>query len=892
MEAVNLLSSLKYSEKQIGYLACTLLLNEEDDLARLIINSVQKDLVAKNELFQCLALAAVCNIGGREMCETLNSIIIKLLTASGKAHVRKRCAITLLRLYRKFPDIFEPEEWKGKVIEILEEKDMSVVTTSLSLLTGLISATGTAGYEAVYSKCLKILGKIVLHREYPPEFVYYSVANPWLQCKALRLLQFFPAPADTHIRQQTREILVKILSNTEMTKNTNKNNASYSILFEAINLIIHLEMDKELLAQSATLLGRFISAREPNIRYLGLETMARLASILEDPGEHTAKLQTTIFNSLRDTDISIRKQALNMIYGMCDRSNAQTVVSELLEYLPTSEFAIRDELVLKIAILAEKFATELSWYIDVMLMLITEAGDFVAPDVWWRVVQIVTNNPSLHNYAAKTVYQALTPAIVPEPMVKVAAYILGEFGSKIQHEISIQQQFSALEKRFATVSAQTRQLLLTSYIKLAIKDASVKSQVARLLEEHCTSFDAELQQRALEYLLLSQAPRATVDKVLAAMPQFPERESSLMRIIRARTAHQTDKLPRAADDSGDAAAPTSVAVDLPAGAPSGRPAAKQTDGMGGLGSLLGDDTPAPAATRSNAQPVATGDSMLDDLLGVSAAPAAPRASQPSSAVDDVMSLLGGGLALSPSSEVPNKQWYERLLTTSEGVLYEDNNLTVQYKSEYHGNQGRVALNFVNKSGSNIENLRTFIPVLGALKVQMSMIQPVLPAGAAAAQQATIECASAFPDAPNLQLSYNVNHAQVQLNLKLPIHMVKFIEPQRLQSADFFKKWGAIAAGSAQESINVFRASKPISADSVTELGRRLQTFKLAVLGGIDPNPLNLVISGLLMTTAGQTGIYIRVETAQAQQMIRLTVRTTSEAVTPFIAKVFQDVLSA
>lgn len=93
------------------------------------------------------------------------------------------------------------------------------------------------------------------------------------------------------------------------------------------------------------MLGKFISAREPNTRYLGLETMARLTSVLEDPGEHVQKLQATIFQSLRDPDISIRKQALNMIYGMCDRNNAQEVVSELLEYLPTSEFAIRDELV-------------------------------------------------------------------------------------------------------------------------------------------------------------------------------------------------------------------------------------------------------------------------------------------------------------------------------------------------------------------------------------------------------------------------------------------------------------------------------------------------------------------------------------------------------------------
>jgi len=227
---------------------------------------------------------------------------------------------------------------------------------------GLISTQGTSGYEAIVPKTIKLLNKvciyikflsiarylidqIVLHREYPPEYVYYGVPNPWCQCKALRILQFFEAPTDPGVRAQIREILARILSHTETTKNANKNNASHSVLFEAINLIIHLEMDKELLSQAASLLGKFISAREPNTRYLGLETMSRLTSVLEDPSEHVHKLQTTIFSSLRDPDISIRRQALNMIYGMCDRNNSQEVVSELLEYLPTSDFAIRDELV-------------------------------------------------------------------------------------------------------------------------------------------------------------------------------------------------------------------------------------------------------------------------------------------------------------------------------------------------------------------------------------------------------------------------------------------------------------------------------------------------------------------------------------------------------------------
>ena len=47
-------------------------------------------------------------------------------------------------------------------------------------------------------------------------------------------------------------------------------------------------------------------------------------------------------------------------------------------------------LVLKIAILAEKFAINLSWYIDVIIKLIEFAGDYVDEDLWFRVAQMVT----------------------------------------------------------------------------------------------------------------------------------------------------------------------------------------------------------------------------------------------------------------------------------------------------------------------------------------------------------------------------------------------------------------------------------------------------------------------------------------------------------------------
>lgn len=99
MEAVNLISSHKYSEKQIvrvhyvlspnsvlvadlslkGYLAVTLLMHENSDFLRLVINSIRKDLDENNEINNCLALHAIANVGGTEMAEALCEDVHRLL---------------------------------------------------------------------------------------------------------------------------------------------------------------------------------------------------------------------------------------------------------------------------------------------------------------------------------------------------------------------------------------------------------------------------------------------------------------------------------------------------------------------------------------------------------------------------------------------------------------------------------------------------------------------------------------------------------------------------------------------------------------------------------------------------------------------------------------------
>ena len=159
------------------------------------------------------------------------------------------------------------------------------------------------------------------------------------------------------------------------------------------------------LVRACNQLGQFLSHRETNLRYLALESMCILATS-EFSHEAVKKHQETVINALKtERDVSVRQRAVDLLYAMCDKTNAEDIVLEMLGYLETADYSIREEMVLKVAILAEKYATDYKWSVDVILNLIRLAGDYVSEEVWYRVIQIVINRDDVQGYAAKTVFE-------------------------------------------------------------------------------------------------------------------------------------------------------------------------------------------------------------------------------------------------------------------------------------------------------------------------------------------------------------------------------------------------------------------------------------------------------------------------------------------------------
>ncbi|KAL1914805.1 uncharacterized protein VTP21DRAFT_7897 [Calcarisporiella thermophila] len=850
LEAVNLISSSKYSEKQIGYLAVTLLFHENSDLVRLVVNSIKKDLDDYNEICNCLALHAIANIGGREMAESLAVDVHRLLISpNSKSFVKKKAALTLLRLYRKHPDVIPATDWADRIVWLMDDYDLGVALAVDSLVLAL-AQNHPDEYAGCVAKAIVRLKKILMDKDFSADYVYYKVPVPWLQVKILRLLQYYPPTEDAALRSDLNNCLQIIINNSQDTpKNVQHNNAQNAVLFEAINLAIHLDSNSQLCSQAAILLGRFLQSKETNVRYLALETMAHLAACA-DSLDPIKKHQETIILSLRDKDISVRRRALDLLYSMCDITNSKVIVSELLRYLQIADYAMREELVLKIAILTEKFATEYSWYVDIILQLISSAGDQVGEEVWFRVAQIVTNNEDLQEYAAKTVLNYLRVAHFNETMLKVGGYLLGEFGHLVANQpgCSPIEQFHLIHSKFNLCTLGTRAQLLTTYLKFVNLFPEIKSEILTVLHQYRHVLDAELQQRACEYLTVATMPTDDLlQTVCEEMPPFPERESALLARLNRKHGDTEDKR-----------------TWIIGGKEANREREEQLRQLqaqrrqSSLDAITGSSQPGINGANAN------GTGGEGDLLGL------------------------GSLTLS-GEEQGSDELAHRLEYAAEGVLHEDHQLQVGLKSEYHGNLGRIAIFVGNKSQQQYTSLA--INVVDPAPVGVSVAQPA-PATVGPLSQSQqlfhLECNSLFRDMPSILLKYTTINGVRTLQLKLPVLLTKFVEPIQLDATNFFSRWKQIG-GAPREKQVVLACQHPIQVAFVRKM---LEGYRFGVLEGVDPNADNVVCAGVVHAgSSGKVGVLVRVEPNLAQSMFRLTVRATSEDVADIICGVLQRALT-
>ncbi|KAG5510867.1 hypothetical protein JKF63_06368 [Porcisia hertigi] len=555
MEGLKLMSQESPSAKLIGYLSTSVLLNENSGLLMLTTHTVYRDLLSTSDLSRSLALSAVANTGSRDFVEVMHQGVLSLvLDNTVNQHIRNKALLTMLHIYRKYPEIVDLDTTVAKAAEFLLFPQDGVRMCAVTFLSGCISKETEHLYRDIPDKLVQVLARIILEKQTEPGYVYYGVPAPWLQAKLLRLLQYFPLPSDVDQRDRMILVLRKVVKATDkvlkdaQTQQKQRGtqsrvSAMNAVLFEVVSLCIQWDVGSKLILECVALISSFLTEkREANLRYIGLSLLARL-SFVEVPGfnfhMHCRQYQQQIIVGLHDSDASIRKKALDVLVAMCNPSTADGIIKELLSYLPVAaDPNFKMSLILSIALLSEKYCQDYNMYVDIMLAVVSQAGDLCPPGIAHRVVQVVVNDPSVQKRAAIMVFQELrNKSKVSEVMIRVAAFLLGEFGYQIalNAESSPMSQLTLLIQQLSFSSVVTQCIIISTFFKFytLYDDVSVRDHIMRIMQEYTNSPHPELQQRATEFIALVKFARMELlEKLFEPIPPFRDDANALINQVK------------------------------------------------------------------------------------------------------------------------------------------------------------------------------------------------------------------------------------------------------------------------------------------------------------------------------------------------------------------------
>ncbi|KAL4587086.1 hypothetical protein LXL04_011736 [Taraxacum kok-saghyz] len=334
-------------------------------------------------------------------------------------------------------------------------------------------------------------------------------------------------------------------------------------------------------------------------------------------------------------------------------------------------------------------------YVDVILQLINKAGDFVSDDIWFRVVRFITNNEDLQPYAALKAREYLDNPAVHETMVKDT--------NNIHSSLNICKDCNAL--------TTTRSII-------------TKLDLGNIHQVNTTKSCG---------VFCINRKGAGLMGILAELPKFPERESSLIKkakntktnttelgAIKLRTQQQQDSNALVVTDQHPVNEPPQL-TQLP---------------MVKIPTTDNNSVEQELTTQANG----TSRELINIIY---------------SYINIVL------MSLQPIGDIAER--FNALCVKDSGVLYEDPYAHIGIKADWRAHQGRVIIFLGNKTTSSLASVQEVILPPSHLKLELSSVPEIIPP-----------------------------RAQVENKLRILVVINKFFQPIPVSIDEFFPHWRLLA----------------------------------------------------------------------------------------------------
>lgn len=631
-----------------------------------------------------------------------------------------------MRICRKVPDLQENFIEKAKAL--LQDRNHGVLLCGLTLVASMCEADEAEGGE---EGVVEVFRPVVPHlvrtlkglttSGYAPEHDVSGITDPFLQVKILRLLRVL-GRGDATTSEQINDILAQVATNTDSSKNVGN-----SILYEAVLTILDIEADSGLKVLGVNILGKFLSNKDNNIRYVALNTLIKVVAV--EPNA-VQRHRNTILECLRDPDISIRRRALDLSFTLIREDNVRVLIRELLAFLEIADNEFKPIMTTQIGIAADRYAPNRRWHIDTMLRVVKLAGNYVKEQILSSFVRLIATSPDLQTYSVQKLYAALKADITQEALTLAGTWVIGEYGDLLlqggpyeEEELVKEVRESDLVDLFTTILNSTyanqvvTEYIITAVMKLTtrISDPAQIERIRQLLGSRTADLSIEIQQRAVEYgnmfgydtirrgvLEQMPAPQIKEEQRVLGEKSTPAKDKRQSRLLKDKNSKKVAK-----KSESDMLLDLMGGPDVPAVDASATLNGQQNN-ADLLADILGGGSSSPLPLTAPPQP---GRDSIMDLFNNGTPQAAPTAAASSSASTDLLSNMG-----SPPSQAAQSSGPAAL------PVYSKNNLIVTIQISRVAQGASILARFRNTS--NFDRLIGVGLQAAVPKSQKLTLQPI------------------------------------------------------------------------------------------------------------------------------------------------------------------------
>ncbi|KAF7458914.1 Adapter-related protein complex 1 gamma 2 subunit [Cryptosporidium felis] len=462
VECLKLISSNKYSEKRIGYLALCQLLDEDSEILLLATNSIKNDLNHSNQYINGLALTTIANTAPKEMCRAVFREVCELLLV-GNPFIKKRALIASVHIIRILEDA-EIEPFISSIPSLLEDKHHGVLLGTCHMINSIIQhhPDHIEALGPFVPMLVKILNTISMAGYLNSmEYDNGGVTDQFLQVHILIVIGDLKSVISDNIKESVCAVLAQLLTNTDNSKN-----GGNSILYECVRTIIKLLPvinEDGLYMLAVNTVTKFLQNTDLNIRFVALGLLENMkefpnnsnlslesntssptylnrSNIIPESGDGTnshvklAPHHVLILDCLKDSDSSIKFRALKVLFSIINETNIKTFVKDLLNALLISTEAEEMDFSTELATgmcMAVRRCKQLNsqWFIDTYIKLFCLAGNIIKEEERDHFISYLLSldDPSLHSYTVKKLYLSLSSRMDQILLIQVSLWAIGEY---------------------------------------------------------------------------------------------------------------------------------------------------------------------------------------------------------------------------------------------------------------------------------------------------------------------------------------------------------------------------------------------------------------------------------------------------------------------------------